>query len=284
MRGVAQGGVSSVVEFGVLGPVRAVRDGRELGLGGPRRRALLALLLVAGGRVVPAERLAEELWGGCPPPAAAGTLRAHVSRLRALLRPDAVLFARGGGYALAVEPGQLDAGRFERLAGAGREALEHGEAAVAASRFREALGLWRGRALADVADVEPLAREGARLEELRLVAVEGRVEADLALGLEAEVAGELEGLVAEHPVRERLWRLLVLALYRGGRQADALGAYRRARAMLAEELGIEPGEELRQLEQAVLRQDVPAAEDVPAFVELECGGPSPGACRVVGHG
>jgi predicted ATPase len=119
--------------------------------------------------------------------------------------------------------------------------------------------LWRGRALADVADVEPLAREGARLEELRLVAVEGRVEADLALGLEAEVAGELEGLVAEHPVRERLWRLLVLALYRGGRQADALGAYRRARAMLAEELGIEPGEELRQLEQAVLRQDVPAA-------------------------
>ncbi len=276
--------MSSVVEFGVLGPVRAVRDGRELGLGGPRRRALLALLLVAGGRVVPAERLAEELWGGCPPPAAAGTLRAHVSRLRALLRPDAVLFARGGGYALAVEPGQLDAGRFERLAGAGREALEHGEAAVAASRFREALGLWRGRALADVADVEPLAREGARLEELRLVAVEGRVEADLALGLEAEVAGELEGLVAEHPVRERLWRLLVLALYRGGRQADALGAYRRARAMLAEELGIEPGEELRQLEQAVLRQDVPAAEDVPAFVELECGGPSPGACRVVGHG
>ena len=228
MRGVARWG-SPVVEFGILGPVQAVRDGRELGLGGPRRRAVLALLLVAGGRVVPAERLAEELWGGCPPPGAAGTLRAHVSRLRTLLRPDAALIARGGGYALAAEPGQLDAGRFERLVGAGRDALERGEAAVAAGRFREALGLWRGRALADVADVEPLAREGARLEELRLVAVEGRIEADLALGLEAEVAGELEALVAEHPVRERLWRLLVLALYRSGRQADALAAYRRAR-------------------------------------------------------
>jgi predicted ATPase/DNA-binding SARP family transcriptional activator len=251
--------VSSVVEFGILGPVQAVRDGRVLELGGPRRRAVLALLLVAGGRVVPAERLAEELWAGSPPPGAAGTLRAHVSRLRKLLRPDAALIAQGGGYALAAVSGQLDAGRFERLLDAGRDALERGEAAVAAGRFREALGLWRGRALADVTDVGPLAREGARLEGLRLVAVEGRIEADLELGLGAEVAGELEGLVAEYPVRERLWRLLVLALYRAGRQADALAAYRRAREMLAEELGIEPGEELRRLEQAVLRQEVPAA-------------------------
>jgi predicted ATPase/DNA-binding SARP family transcriptional activator len=251
--------VSLVVEFRILGPVQVVRGGREVALGGPRRRAVLALLLVAAGRVVPAERLAEEVWGGSPPPGAAGTLRAHVSRLRKLLRPDAALLTQGGGYALAAEPGQLDADRFERLLGAGRDALDRGEAAAGASRFREALGLWRGRALADVTDVEPLARESARLEELRLVAVEGRIEADLALGLEAEVAGELEGLVAEHPVRERLWRLLVLALYRGGRQADALAAYRRARAILAEELGIEPGQELRQLEQAVLRQEVPAA-------------------------
>ena len=179
-----------MVEFGILGPVQAVRDGRVLGLGGPRRRALLALLLVAGGRVVPAER----------------------------------------------------------LAGAGREALEGGSAAVAAKHFGAALGLWRGRALADVADVEPLAREGARLEELRLLAVEGRVQADLALGRHAEVIGELEGLVTEYPVRERLWRLLVLALYRSGRQAEALAAYRQARQMLAEELGIEPGQELRALE------------------------------------
>ena len=175
-------GASLVVEFGILGPVQAVRDGQVLGLGGPRRRALLGLLLVAGGRVVPAERLAEDLWMGCPPPGAAGTLRAHVSRLRTLLSPDAVLVAQGGGYALAVEPGQLDATRFEQLAGAGRDALEGGEPAVAASRFREALGLWRGRALADVAEVEPLAREAARLDEMRLGALEARIDADLALG------------------------------------------------------------------------------------------------------
>jgi len=245
-------------EFRILGPVQAVRDGRELELGGPRRRALLALLLVAAGRVIPAERLADELWTGRPPPGAAGTLRVHVSRLRALLGPDAVLLARGGGYALAAEPGLLDAARFERLTGAGREALEGGDAAGAADRFAEALGLWRGRALADVAGVESLAREAVRLEEVRLHAAEGRIEADLALGRAAEVIGELEGLVGEYPVRERLWRLLVLGLYRAGRQADALAAYRRARDMLAAELGIEPGEELRALEQQVLRQEVPA--------------------------
>ena len=119
--------------------------------------------------------------------------------------------------------------------------------------------MWRGPALADVCEVEPLAREAARLEELRLVAVEGRIEADIELGLHAEVTGELEGLVGEYPLRERLWRLLVLALYRAERQADALAAYRRARDLLAAELGLEPGEELRRLEQAVLRQEVPAA-------------------------
>jgi predicted ATPase/DNA-binding SARP family transcriptional activator len=247
-----------VVEFRILGPVQAVRAGRDLGLGGPKQRAVLALLLLDAGRTVPAGHLIEALWRGSPPPGAAGTLRSYVSRLRVLLRPDAVLAARGGGYAISVLPDQLDASRFERLAGAGREALGRGEAVVAASRFREALGLWRGRALADVADVETLALEGARLEELRLVAVEGRVEADLGLGRHAEVTGELERLVAEHPVRERLWRLLVLALYRSERQAEALAAYRRARTMLAEELGLEPGEELRQLEQAVLRQEIPA--------------------------
>ena len=248
-----------MLEFRVLGPVQAVRDGRELALGGPRRRAVLALLLVAGGRVVPAEQLADELWGGCP--AAGGGGNAARARVPAAHAAEPGCRAGGAGWWLCADgagPGQLDAARFERLAGAGREALEQGDAAAAASRFREALGLWRGRALADVAEVEPLAREGARLEELRLVATEGRIEADLALGRAAEVTGELEGLVAEYPVRERLWRLLVLALYRAGRQADALAAYRRAREMLAAELGIEPGAELRALEQAVLRQEVPA--------------------------
>jgi predicted ATPase/DNA-binding SARP family transcriptional activator len=219
---------------------------------------VLALLVLEAGRVVPAGRLVEEVWRGSPPPGAAKTLRSYVSRLRALLDPGTTLAARGGGYVLGLDPDLVDAVRFERLAGAGQAALSGGEAAVAAGRFRQALGLWRGAALADVCVVEPLAREAARLEELRLAAVEGRVEADIALGLHAEVTGELEGLVAEYALRERLWRLLVLALYRAERQADALAAYRRARDMLADELGLEPGEELRRLEQAVLRQEVPS--------------------------
>jgi DNA-binding SARP family transcriptional activator/Flp pilus assembly protein TadD len=254
--GVLGGGVV-VLEFGVLGPVRAVRDGRELGLGGPKPRAVLALLLVDAGRVVPSEYLAEVLWRGSPPPGAAKTLRSYVSRLRTVVGPEAALMAQGGGYAIVVEPDRVDAARFERLVGAARDALGRGEAAAAAGRFGEALALWRGRALADVSEVEPLALEATRLEELRLVALEGRIEADIERGVAGEVTGELERLVAEYPVRERLWRLLVLALYRAERQADALAAYRRARQMLAEELGIEPGEELRQLEGAVLRREVP---------------------------
>jgi predicted ATPase/DNA-binding SARP family transcriptional activator len=242
----------------LLGPVQVVRAGRDVGLGGPRPRAVLAMLVLEAGRVVPAGRLIEEVWRGSPPPGAAKTLRSYISRLRALLAPEAVLTARGGGYVLGVDPGAVDAVRFEQLASSGQAALGQGEAAAAAGCFQEALGLWRGRALADVCEVEPLAREAARLEELRLVAAEGRIEADIELGLHAEVTGELEGLVGEQPLRERLWRLLVLALYRAGRQADALAAYRRARDLLAAELGLEPGEELRQLEEAVLRQEVPA--------------------------
>ena len=255
--GLAAGGTLPF-EVLLLGPVQVVRAGRVVGLGGPRQRAVLALLVLEEGRVAPAGRLVEELWRGSPPPGAAKTLRSYVSRLRALLDADATLVARGGGYVLTVGPGQVDAGRFERLAGAGQAALSHGEVAAAAGHFRQALGLWRGRALADVCDVESLAREAARLEELRLVAMEGRIEADIELGLHAEVTGELESLLGEYPLRERLWRLLVLALYRGERQADALAAYRRARELLATELGLEPGEDLRRLEQAVLRQEVPA--------------------------
>src|SRR5208337_1756798 len=217
-------------------------------LGGPRPQAVFALLVLEAGRVVPAGRLAEEVWRGSPPPGAAKTLRSYVSRLRALLGPDAALAARAGGYLLSVAAGTVDAVSFEQLAASGQAALSRGEAATAAGHFREALGLWRGPALADVCEVEPLAREAARLEELRLAAVEGRMEADIQLGLHAKVIGELEGLVGEYPVRERLWRLLVLALYRAERQADALAAYRRARDLLATELGLEPGEELRRLE------------------------------------
>jgi predicted ATPase/DNA-binding SARP family transcriptional activator len=246
-----------VFEVRLLGPVRAVRLGREIALGGPKKRAVLALLLLEAGRVVPTGRLMEELWRGSPPRGAAVTLRSYVSRLRAVLGPDAVLEGGGGGYVITVRSDDVDAGRFERLVAAGQAALDAGEAAAAAGRFAEALGLWHGRALADVCEVEALALESARLEELRLAAVEGRIEADIALGRHARVIGDLERLVAEFPVRERLWRLLVLALYRDERQGDALAAYRRARAMLAAELGLEPGEELRRLEQAVLRQEVP---------------------------
>jgi len=248
-----------VVEVRLLGPVQAVRAGREVALGGPRQRAVLALLVLESGRVVPAGRLVEELWRGAAPPGAAVTLRSYVSRLRSALAPEVAVAARGGGYAISTGPSGLDASRFERLVAEGHDALARGRAVAAGARFREALGLWRGPALADVLEVESLALEAARLEELRLAAVEARVEADLAAGLHAEVTGELERLVAEHPLRERLWWLLMLGLYRGGRQAEALAAYRRARAMLADELGLEPGEELRQLERSVLRHEVPPA-------------------------
>jgi DNA-binding SARP family transcriptional activator len=220
---------------------------------------VLALLVLRPGQVVSAGQLAEEVWRGRPPPGAAKTLRSYVSRLRAVLEPEAGLTARGGGYVLGVDSVLVDADRFEELVAAGQMGLSRSDPAAAGSRFREALGLWRGRALADVREAEPLAREAARLEELRLVAVEGRIEADIATGLHAEAAGELEGLVGEYPLRERLWFLLVLALYRAQRQADALAAYRRARDLLSAELGLEPGEDLRRLEEAVLRQEVPAA-------------------------
>ena len=253
----ADGGSS--VEVRLLGPVQVLRAGCEVGLGGPRQRGVFALLVLEAGRVVPAGRLAEELWLGRPPPGASKTLRSYVSRLRAALEPDAAVTARAGGYVLSVGANAVDVERFERLVSAGQDALSGSDAAEAGGRFREALGLWRGRALAGVVEAEQLAREAARLEGLRLVAVEGRLEADIALGLHAEVTGELEGLVGEYPLRERLWWLLVLALYRGQRQADALAAYRRARDLLSGELGLEPGEELRRLEEAVLRQEVPAA-------------------------
>jgi predicted ATPase/DNA-binding SARP family transcriptional activator len=250
-------GSTSRLDLRVLGPMRAIRAGRELPLGGPKQRSVLALLLLEAGRVVPSERLVDELWRCRPPPGAVKTLRSYVSRLRTLLRPDAALIARGGGYVLELEQAQVDAARFELLVGEGQAALARGAAGVAADRFREGLALWFGRALADVVDIASLALEGRRLEEVRLTALEGRMEAELDLGLHAQLVGELETLVAEHPLRERFWRQLVLALYRCGRQADALATYRRARELLAGELGLEPSEELRRLEQAVLRQDVP---------------------------
>jgi predicted ATPase/DNA-binding SARP family transcriptional activator len=244
-------------EFGILGPLQARRAGAEVPLGARKQRAVLALLLLEAGRVFPTDRLIEELWQGRPPPSAPVTLRSYVSRLRALLRPDVDVMARAGGYALEAAALHVDARRFERLVREGEDALAHGLTRTAAERLRSGLALWRGRALADVADDGLLALESSRLEELRLSAIEGRIEAELALGLHAELIGELERLVGEHPFRERIWRQLMLALYRCDRQADALAAYARMREVLTTELGLEPSEDLRRLQQAVLGHDVP---------------------------
>jgi predicted ATPase/DNA-binding SARP family transcriptional activator/predicted negative regulator of RcsB-dependent stress response len=228
------------------------------------------MLVLDAGSVVPSDRLVDELWRSQPPPGARKTLRSYISRLRGLLRPDATLTARGDGYVLELEHARVDAVQFEGLTEEGLAALSRGDARLAAERFGDGLALWGGRALADVIDVETLALESRRLEELRLVALEGRIEAQLELGLHAELVGELEGIVAEHPLRERFWRHLILTLYRCERQADALAAYRRARELLADELGLEPGEELRRLEQAVLRHEVapsprrPPTHNLPA--------------------
>ncbi|HET9508618.1 MAG TPA: BTAD domain-containing putative transcriptional regulator [Gaiellaceae bacterium] len=265
------GAAGSAVDFRILGPVEAARDGRPIPLGGPRQRTLLALLLVEAGRPVSVDSLTEELWAGAPPAGGAKALRVYVSRLRTALGDDRIV-ARPPGYVLEAGEEQVDARRFEQLLADGRGALARGAAGLAAERLDAALALWRGPALGDVAHDGVLARQAQRLDELRLDCREELAEAELALGRHAELVPELERLVVEEPLRERLWRHLILALYRSGRQAEALDAYRRARTLLTDELGLEPGDELRELERAVLRHEVeeaPAAEarhNLPARV------------------
>jgi predicted ATPase/DNA-binding SARP family transcriptional activator len=265
------------LEIRLLGPVEASAGGAPVALGGARQRSLLAVLAVAA-RPVPADRLAEELWQGDPPPGAESTLRSYVSRLRRALGADAVV-ARGGGYALAAGDEAIDAQRFERLVESGREELGRGAAGLAAERLRAALALWRGNALAGTTDCPELAAEARRLEELRLGCIESRVEADLALGRHDVLVPELRALVESEPLRERFHAQLALALYRSGRQAEALDALRAARTLLDRRLGLEPGEELRRLEREILRQDVPAVAPGAARHNL----PSP-ATSFVGRG
>jgi DNA-binding SARP family transcriptional activator len=246
------------MEYRILGPLEVADRDREVLLGGGRQRSVLALLLLHANEVVPSERLIDQLWGDTPPQTAAKTVQVYVSQLRKSLRngePDGPLLTRGHGYVLQVGPGELDLQRFERALADGRNALEGDAPARAADLLREGLALWRGPPLADFA-YEPFAQvEIARLEELRLTAVEQRIEADLALGRDSEVVGELEALVAAHPLREGLRRQLMLALYRCGRQAEALDAYREGRRHLVDELGIEPSGSMRELNDAILAQD-----------------------------
>ena len=256
-------------EFRILGPVEVLVDGRRVALPGVRQRELLAILLLHAGEVVSAERLIDELWGERPPERAANTLRATVSRLRKLLHTqngDQLLLTRPDGYVLQIEPKQLDLRRFETLVAEGREALSAGDADRSSAILREALALWRGHALGDL-DFGSLGRtEVVRLQEARMGALEQRIEADLQRGQHAALVGELEALTAQHPYRETLRRQLMLALYRSGRQAEALDVYQATRRLLADELGLEPGAELRRLQAAILRQD-------PALLPLSAAAP-----------
>jgi YVTN family beta-propeller protein len=242
------------VKFRLLGPVEARSDGRELALGGPKQRALLAMLLLDANKTVSRDRLIDGLWGEQPPPTAAHTLDNYVSRLRKALGGGR-LSRNPPGYALLVEVDELDLDLFERLFRDGREALARGDVGEAAATLRSALDLWRGAALADVLFEPFAAMEAPRLEERRLMALEQRIDADLALGRDDELVPELEALVRDHPFRERLLYQLMLAFYRSGRQADALAALQAAKRRFAEELGLEPGPQLRDLERLILEQD-----------------------------
>jgi DNA-binding SARP family transcriptional activator/DNA-binding beta-propeller fold protein YncE len=246
--------------FQLLGPFEVSDQGRPVPVGAGKRRALLALLLLHANEVVSAERLIDELWGERPPATSAKSVQVYVSQLRRELGAHGagangeLLVTRSTGYLLRVGRDDVDVNRFELALAEGERALSADEAAQAAQKLREALDLWRGPALADFA-YEPFAqREIGRLEEQRLVALQARIEADLALGKHSGLIGELEALVREYPLRERLHGQLMLALYRCGRQAEALEAFREMRTRLVSELGLEPSPELRELETRILAQ------------------------------
>nr|WPS70487.1 transcriptional protein [Kitasatospora cystarginea] len=245
----------------VLGPMSARHGGQDFPLGPPRRRALLALLLIRLGRVVPTELLVEELWGEDPPRQAVATLQSHVSHLRRALHPadgpgrPSVLRHRAPGYVLELDPEQIDVCRFERLVTDGRRLLERREPLTARNRLTEALGLWHGSPYGEFDGHPPLSDEGTRLEQVRLTAVESCAEAQLALGAAEEVAAELEREARSHPTRERLVGHLMTALSRLGRQAEALEVYERTRLHLVEKFGVDTAPELRRIRTAILRQE-----------------------------
>ncbi len=248
------------MEYRILGPLEVANNGAVIDIGSPQQRALLAILILNVNRVVSTERILEDLWSG-DPTGKERTLWVYISRLRAALEPDreahgenTVLVTRDHGYSLMVTPSAIDAHRFEELADRGRGLLRH-DPASAADMLNDALSLWRGSALEDFAYLDFAGVDAARLEDLRLAATEDRVEADIRSGRHREVIGELEQLIALHPHRERFVGQLMTALYRSGRQADALRAFERHRRTLGEELGIEPSPELRRIEEQVLLHD-----------------------------
>jgi predicted ATPase/DNA-binding SARP family transcriptional activator len=250
------------MDFRVLGPVQVVADSGVVEITSGMQVALLACLLLADGRVVSRDKLIDALWDEEPPASAVNSVQVHVHRLRQRLG-DERIETQGLGYRLHLKPGELDLERFELLAARGAAELTGGEAEAAAATFREALGLWRGPAYQDVCYEEFAQAEVARLEELRLAVLEDRIEADLALGRHRELVPELEALVSEQGGRERLWGALMLALYRSDRQAEAIELFGRAREAMLEELGIEPGPVLQELQQSILRQDAALTVEPP---------------------
>jgi DNA-binding SARP family transcriptional activator len=250
-----------VLDFRILGPLEVTADGSPIRLGGPKQRATLAILLLNANRVVSVDRLADDLYAGAAPVTAVTQVQRQISELRKLLGSAHGIETRPPGYALRLAPEQLDLHRFERLAAEAGESLESGDAQRTGELLHEALELWRGAPLADVG-YESFAQPAiGRLEEIRLAALEQRIDADLALGEHARLIGELEQLVAEHPLQERFAEQLMLALYRSGRQAEALDVYRATRERLVEALGLEPTSALQALERAILAHD-PSLESV----------------------
>ena len=264
--------------FRLLGPLEAEIDGRLVELGAPKQRSLFAFLVLHANEVVSPERAIDFVWGDEPPPSAHGSLQVYIHGLRKQLGSDRIE-TRGSGYLLTVGSGELDVDRFDRLVSDGRAGLEKGAAELASERLTEALSLWRGEPLADLS-FESFEAERAVLRERRHAAHELRIDAQLALGDHDGLVPELEELIAEHPYRERLRAQLMLALYRAGRQADALAAFQATRETLAEELGIDPSPELRELERAILRQD-PSLRPAVAAGSFRLPTPS---TRLVGRG
>jgi DNA-binding SARP family transcriptional activator len=258
--------VGGLVEFGLLGLLKVVEDGRVVPIPAAKQRVLLACLLLRAGELVTVDKLAEAIWGTALPADPRRVVQVYVTRLRKLLRPG-LLQSRPEGYVLAVDGGNTDLGQFALLLEQAGQAAEADDRQAEAALLRQALGLWRGEALADVPS-EALHRDVARLTEQRLEALQRRIEADLALGRHAELVSELRVLTDRYPLREKLWAQLMTALYRCGRQADALQAFTQARDRLVEELGIEPAAELQRLQHAILTGD-PALAVPPAPVRPE---------------